>query len=489
MPIQDVKFLPTNDQAQLAQIMDIYRRQQMAQALAKNAEMPADNEMAGKVVVRHSPLEYLARGLSGAIGQNQNLEAQKMALQLQGQQFGNVFGSNGIGDASGSAANNGVPGIGLSPQDALKGAMLDRFAPGAGKAFYDSIALTPGQKEALAAGLKNTVDLAGATTTAQKTAENPFVAPIPIPNSSGANHYMRPSDYNQQNSTPYSVGGTVSPLTPAAVQQSQLPAPAPFPAPGGGGMPQGFVGGTNSIAAPRTFQNVMQDQGQQVPRPPSAETPDFGTQPNPSLSPQQIASSDAASAPYLPHHGVMPGNTPPILGISQSPAEKIKADILATSQANAEKNVITGQSATDQMLKDIKRLKEINSKVPSGSYGLAGLQEGVSNMPFMNHEAANATQEWRTLISHSIMGKIKDSGLARMDIPIVKQITASGGIPESLNPAGRAQMLDDLETAVQNNQKGLVQNASLLNNEQPPSAATIQDYKNYDNGWSVKRVQ
>jgi hypothetical protein len=126
----------------------------------------------------------------------------------------------------------------------------------------------------------------------------------------------------------------------------------------------------------------------------------------------------------------------------------------------------------------------INDQVPDATVlppeWKARINEAAPNMPGFRGDAG-ALAQWQQLNSIGVLGGIKNLGLGRIDIPIVKQIQAGGGIPANVPAADRLRMLQTLKTEVINN-RAVAQNvASNLNNPNaatPPQTAT----QNYPSG-------
>lgn len=353
--VQNIQFIPTADQGQLQQIMDIQRRQQLAQQLLDNAKMPAPNDMAGNVVYKHSPLEYLARGASQAFGSSENLKAQQMAMELQGQQFNSMLGG------SGSSSGQGVGGV--TPQAVLRAQILSRGDQTAEKAMLDQAALTNEQKNAVGAGLNNAVDLAGAITAAQQG--NTYndrtiggVQHVPVLNRDAA-RLAQPLIDSAGGQTPQSMsppmGVPPAPMSlggpPPPVQQTPLPPPA-----GQGAMnaPSGFV--------PRP-PPITPDQGALgpvVPGSPAAGAA-LTPQPNPVAAVNVVnnANGDVTPPPI--------GDDPRYAGRVAAGAEKEKLG--ATTQADDAKTLNIMQSNLPVLLHRLQVMRD-NSNKASHGYGV-----------------------------------------------------------------------------------------------------------------------
>lgn len=359
-------FFPSTDPEQQNVAFDIMQRQLLADSLANNAKMP-DPAAYGesgpyKVGVKYSPLDYGIRSLSGALSNQQVLQSNKEAMQLQAKQLAGLLGGGGQG---GTAL--GGAGAGLTPQQLMYGAQLSRmYGDEAGKAYFDSIAPTNEVKNAAASGKSNPLDYANALSAGAEASKAPYAPPTAIPDSSGAMHYIPPVQYNQSmgispqgQSAPFSMGGAAPNLGAIPVMPVQQapqaagpvgvqPALASSPALGGDMPTQGL---SDMIASPlqKATQNVLQDSAMQVPRPPPADGPALSAAPNPSLTPRQMAASDAASAPYLPN-----GSAPPVIGQGPSAAQQELTKAVGAGQTEAQKNVQTYRAG-------------LNKKVSSGA--------------------------------------------------------------------------------------------------------------------------
>lgn len=128
------------------------RAQLLAQQFDQSGQMPADNEMAGNVVVRHSPLEYLSRQVSKNMATQQQLDAYKAQLQLQGQQMASMFGNGQSGQGgTGTAGGGSISNTGIDPVKA-RAALMMGGQEGLQKYVNDALAPTVNQKDDSTAG-------------------------------------------------------------------------------------------------------------------------------------------------------------------------------------------------------------------------------------------------------------------------------------------------------------------------------------------------
>lgn len=219
---------------QQQQALQMMRAQLMAQQFQQSGQMPADNEMAGNVVVRHSPLEYLSRQVSQNMGNTQQLKAAQMQMQLMGQNMG------GSGAAGGAGS-----GTGIDPSQLRKAAMYDvMYGAGSGKAYLDSLQPTPDMKNASASGAATPLDYNN------KNAQN----------TATANAGMKPTTYTTPDgrtiqTTEAALAGMAggqppAGAPPAANVQPRLPLNATNNAMGGMGNPDVAPAGMPSGAPP-----------------------------------------------------------------------------------------------------------------------------------------------------------------------------------------------------------------------------------------------
>lgn len=343
-PIEFFKPNPMNPDAQ-TQMMALMRAQMMAEQLKKNGEMPNSNDMVGGMVVKHSPLEYLARGISGGLAQSaqadlvsQSLDAQRkrMAGLLSSVTGGNSApetvnwkqgGSSIIGSQPAPGASSGggkAPFtmqeaqalMALGGPEALAKAYAERTNPTELQKNSNWMGISPDQRKTMEIG-KAGADSGGMN---YGLGQNGFSATaIPGYGQINADNKGMETAAQQRNTImPQTVNGVqgvpvtgdralqlgeqqiggmppmpASMLNPGAMGQ----APAPFPAMGGGSM------GANTAA-------------------PAALTP----QDNPAINPQQMQMADAASAKYMPR-------PPPLIGTDPIQQEATKAQTLAPIEA------------------------------------------------------------------------------------------------------------------------------------------------------------
>jgi hypothetical protein len=137
------------------------------------------------------------------------------------------------------------------------------------------------------------------------------------------------------------------------------------------------------------------------------------------------------------------------------PLQAPQQQAIENAKAEATIGAAKMKAAAEPLLQVIQQARGINEKVPSGGFGLAQAQAGLSSIPGLSgHEDAKNAALWEQMTGQSILNTIKNlvaSGGLRMDIPIVKEIEKAGGIPMSLPPSARAAMLDQLESEVKNN--------------------------------------
>lgn len=330
---------------QQQQALQMMRAQLMAQQFQQSGQMPADNEMAGNVVVRHSPLEYLSRQVSQNMGNTQQLKAAQMQMQLMGQNMG------GSGAAGGAGS-----GTGIDPSQLRKAAMYDvMYGAGSGKAYLDSIQPTPEMKTAGSVGMnaldynnqnaQNTAKAnAGMKTTTYTTPEGKTMqtTEAALADMAGGGQ-KQPSD----NSGSYVKPAILPPMLPSANQSQQgsitpamqgiaansgqIPngaAVPPVQPVQGGPMPppDGFAQANGSIPPQANAMAPM--AGFKDPSQASAAAPQ-------SIAPQQAAQN----TPPVPFSQMVQNSAPSMGGGMQiqSPAqaEAQKASLLAPINANA----------------------------------------------------------------------------------------------------------------------------------------------------------
>lgn len=186
-----------------------------------------------------------------------------------------------------------------------------------------------------------------------------------------------------------------------------------------------------------------------------------------------MATKMAKNVPYLDAQGN------PVTPTQET--TKDHAQALEQGKYSAEANQAYQKSAATLAGIDatINRMKAINKNVPYGPFNIGEGQAEMSNLPGFDHSKANAAAEWDQLGSQNILQGIKNLGLARMDIPIFKQLEHANGIPRSDNPEARAIMLDNLQRMIHNNVAGAQNAVSALNTPQVPQVETgqIQQYQ------------
>ena len=172
----------------------------------------------------------------------------------------------------------------------------------------------------------------------------------------------------------------------------------------------------------------------------------------------------SASQSQLPQLGITPG---------QEEVAKEKG-VAGTSSAHV-------QASSDALLKAIDGMLKINDQVPDSTFlspdTKATINEYSPNLPGFRGDAG-ALQQWEQLNSIGILGGIKNLGMGRTDIPIVKQVVAGGGIPASIPAADRVKLLNTLRTEVLNN-RAAAQNVTANLNQQNvtnPQTAPMTTY-------------
>lgn len=172
------------------------------------------------------------------------------------------------------------------------------------------------------------------------------------------------------------------------------------------------------------------------------------------------------------------------------PSASAKTPTVGESTAQAEVNKAAGEAGansahinanSDALLKAIDGMVAINDKVPDNSVLPANWKADINQtIPFIPafKGDAGALANWEQLNSIGVLGGIKNLGLGRVDIPIVKQIQAGGGIPANIPKAQRLTMLQTLRDEVINNRAAAQNTAVNLNNPNAatPSQAQMQNY-------------
>lgn len=463
--VNNVSFVPTADPSQLQQIMQIQRQQQLAQQLTQNAEMPAPNDMAGNTVYRHSPLEFLARGASQALGGRANLKAQMMAMQLQGQQLSGLSGQG----------PSGAQGFGgYTTQQLAQARIAENFVPGGGKAYLDNIALTNNQKDAMAAHLKDPVALAGATTAAQeqnKISDRTVggISGVPMTNQDAmarAQVMMGGQAQTPDQSQSLPLGGAAPP--PAPVGQSALP-------------PPNFAGGTSSppgppgSMGPSAIGNIPMPASGALPAPQGAD---------PAINPayaSAVAPPQGAPAPAM--GGIPPapaiGNDPvrDQMLAAQASATKTGLDAGATNAAEAAKTLHIMQSNLPSALQRFQHMKDAAG---DASYGIGVNEEGDGvKQQIYNNLAGNKTAKANSLLKqYAAQGILPELGpqLAQAGIKGNKFLegiaNSASGLDLTAPPDVKKSLVDGLQNTYINNLKSTA--AQLRNQGQPaPSEADI----------------
>lgn len=164
------------------------------------------------------------------------------------------------------------------------------------------------------------------------------------------------------------------------------------------------------------------------------------------------------------------GSYAPQPQIGQTTIQKESQEEIGKASGLATSNNAHIQATTAATLKAIDGLIALNDKVPDSAglppqYKAALDKRAPSLSRFLGTGGdAGALAQWEQLSSQGVLGGIKQLGLGRLDIPIVKQIQESNGIPADLPRGQRIALLQQLRTAIINNQS-VAQNISAnLNN-------------------------
>jgi hypothetical protein len=199
--------------------------------------------------------------------------------------------------------------------------------------------------------------------------------------------------------------------------------------------------------------------------------------------------SPPPTAPANKQAGNPSQQSPPIPGLN------LRLPQIGQSVAQAEINKAAGaaaansghvQATSDALLKAIDGMIAINNNVPDGTVlppnWKAEINQVAPNLPGFRGDAG-ALAQWQQLNSIGILGGIKNLGLGRVDIPIVKQIQAGGGIPAEVPAADRLRMLQTLKTEVINNRAAAQNTAANLNspNAANPPRTPTQSYPAINN--------
>lgn len=367
---QVAQFFPTQDPNQQAQILDLQRRQSLANALSQQSTMPDPNDVGARVgpyqvSVKHSPLEYLAKALGQGVAGQQQQQVNKDTLALRAAMMSGMSGQGGSGQ-------NGSSG-GLSEQQRYKIAADSQiYGDEVAKADAADFARTNEQKNAGASGTGSPLDYSNAVAKGAEDAKAPYAAPIPIPDSSGAMHYMTPFSYNQSQGigNPMGLGGAAPSLG-----STGGPAPSPPPVTSTPLTPPAGQGAMN-ISAPSAANPTPPPPGMMGP---SALPPDDSA-PRPAISPAYsaaVAPSQGAPAP------AMGNNSAPVLGVSPSPAQasadKTLADANATNQGEDLKTLHIMQSNLPVLMKRLQTMRD-NADQASSGYGVDNEGDGAKQM-------------------------------------------------------------------------------------------------------------
>ena len=189
------------------------------------------------------------------------------------------------------------------------------------------------------------------------------------------------------------------------------------------------------------------------------------------------------------------GITPPValpqIGQTTASESSMHRESLASASGEASANNAHIQATTDATIKAIDGLIALNDKTPD-STGLppeykAALDKrapGLSKYLGMGGDAG-ALAQWEQLSSQGVLGGIKQLGLGRLDIPIVKQIQESNGIPADLPRSQRIALLNQLKTAIINNRSVAQNTAANLNQ---PGVGNVQGQAPIS-GYNVRGVR
>lgn len=525
---QNINFLPPTNQDQLQQIMNIQRAQQLAQSLSDNANMPDANAMAGNVVYRHSPLEYLARGASKAIAGQENLNAQNMRMKLLGQQMNpdggtppetvnwNQGGNSVISPGTPAQPPTQTANAGYSPSQLRAAALIDMQYPGMGlgAAQLKAQAPTNEQINANASGQPNPLAYANQLAAGAEGAKAPYAAPIPIPDSAGAQHYMTPFAFNQRQPQPAmspsnGIPNGPSASAPAPVNSAPLPPPPGSPTgmniPSSQGMPPqapvnpGMVLPTSALPPPN------------APPTPPGTLPAITADGTPPINPA-YAKAVAPESGLPPPSSPLGQSAPPIIGVGPSIAQKGALDAQSKLQEDAATNNAEDLKVMNIMKsglpQQMQRFSQMRNDAQNASAGYGVDQEGdgwKQNMwnalPASKTSAANNDLQQKS--AQGVLGELgpqlAQSG-ARGNKFLETIANQASALKMNAPPQDKVTLVNGLQNAWTQNFKATAarlraQGIQAPTDEEIDAAAaqygggTAPPVATSSGGWSVKRVK
>jgi hypothetical protein len=410
-----IPFYNPADKNQQASAVALMRAQLLAQSLQKNAEMPAANDMAGQVVYRHSPLEYLARGASGALAQSTQSDALQKAADLQSQQAQALMSSIG-----GQTAGSGTTSSGIDPYKIALASNI--YGPEAGKAIADDMQRTNEMKNAGASGQSTPLDYANALAGGSARAGAVYGKPI-------------------EKVDPNNPTGPVTLVRPdiAADQLGATPAPPAPPAPQAPAAPFGVGGNTPQAVAQQLAPSIGQlppvDQMMTYP-PGGMKAANATPVPNPVAMSQAGAQLSAQSQIQQPLSGPQNGPSAPIPPVSQSPMSspaptpQIPSNIDPSAQAPMQASA-PNQTASPAQI-EIAKAKAM-APIEAGK---AGQTTDVNNaMNYKNGLIGQVSEGEKAMniinTQEALLDKFK-SGAWTTDKANIASMAASMGAPQSV---------------------------------------------------------
>ncbi len=458
-------YMNPTSQSQQQQALDMMRAQLLSQQFAQSGEQPADNEMAGNVVVKHSPLEYASRQISQNMGSLMQLRAAKMQMALMGQNMGG-------GATGGNPAMSGSGGI--TPQSLRTAAMYDQmYGAGSGKAYLDSLQPTPDMKNAAASNVATPLDYSNQS--AQNTAR--------------ANANMKPTTYTTPDgktiqTTEAGLAGMAGGSMPS---QNQSAPPLP---------PSSIKPVADDVPGMQGMMNTVPN-GQPVPPVPAAAQgsplpPPAGfTQINGAVTPPQATTSPATQQSFgqavqQAQQGMQGGMQ------VQSPAQGKGMEQAATNGIQVQNDINKNADQALELKRNLGQMKNYfqdftpgkaaglrqaiaQYEVQMGSQDpdtvkLAGATEGVDKLA--------ATQALETMKAMNAIGGGNGNGGNRVEFQALLANTPN----KSMTPAGAQSVMDFMS-------KG----ADMALNKQKEFSTWKQgkqysDYQDFPTYWNQKRA-
>lgn len=441
--VSNIPFYNPTDPNQQASAMAILRAQMMAQQMEKNADMPASNDMAGNVVIRHSPLEYLSHAASGYLGNQQMLKAQQMSMQLQSQGLNSALDTLGGAAGGGSAPGGTAPGAGGASTGGIDRqklmAMYALGGPDAAAKFAESSlsptdmekndgyqGLSPGQRRALTmSDAAKNVGVSGGMPNIDASG-NMSITPIPGAADTQAGfagattraqqgNTIMPQTINNVSGVPLTgndaltLGERQAGLIPG--QAPPQPAPMPPPAPGNPGMSLPGAAPQAPPPMPGPQSSALPPANGFAPRPPptSYDPNDMRSMGPP--PPQQPAMGPAMSPMPNPPAAIAAANAgpaPPLIGVDPVQQDATKAATLGPIAAKAEQEKTNAiNDAADQkilatmqsnMPQAFTRFNNMRDAAKNSSYGLGVSEEGDGWKQQLHNQLDDKTADYNTIL-------------------------------------------------------------------------------------------